>query len=136
MSIFFLNVHNRFAPVGCGKWTTIVHNQTTIRVCLLPACNVKNPINSCHSTIPPILTSFVAKLTDIPWGNNGYNIGRRSAFMIADNMFNSDGSILETLEIRQMFLQFCNGASQNTAYAIGKKVQIAFLMEMVIVGET
>ena len=90
---FFSNGYNRFASVGCDKWTTIVHNQTVIGGCLLPVCSVKFPISSCHMTIPPILNSFVANLTDNPWGNNGDNSVCGSAFMIADDMLSSDGSI-------------------------------------------
>ncbi|OMO75931.1 hypothetical protein CCACVL1_15981 [Corchorus capsularis] len=96
---FFSNVHNRFASTGCGRLTTIVHNQTDMGGCLLPDCSDdddKARVNGCQVRIPPNLNSFVAKSIELfpgrDEGNNNNN-SCGSAFMIADSMLNPDGSL-------------------------------------------
>ncbi|XP_022734159.1 wall-associated receptor kinase-like 1 [Durio zibethinus] len=91
---FFSNGYNRFAFLGCRKWSTIVHNQNTIGGCLLAECSDKAHVDGCHIRIPPTITYFVANQTN-PCGKDiDDNIdGCGSAFMIADDMLKRDDSI-------------------------------------------
>ncbi|XVE84618.1 hypothetical protein DITRI_Ditri17bG0027000 [Diplodiscus trichospermus] len=126
---FFSNVYNRFASTGCGKWMTIVRNQTTIGGCLLPNCRDRAGINGCHITIPPTITSFVANLTS-HCGDSGDNNGCGSAFMIADDLLNQDGSVPD--KIRNLthvpavlqwsipIIGMCNWKKDSSSFCDGK----------------
>ncbi|XP_022722175.1 wall-associated receptor kinase-like 10 [Durio zibethinus] len=88
---FYSHIFNRFVSGGCGSLVTILRNQTDYPVggCLQPRCsNIWTSNDSCLAKVPPGLSSFAAKMTEI-YPSDGSKKSCGSAFMVDVSLLDS-----------------------------------------------